>query len=104
LHIASGTLVHEATHARLDRLGFGYEEPKRLQVERICFKTQRAFARRLPQGQELVREAEEMMTFYGAEYFSDAGRRARVLQELRDLGCPAWMARLLDRLAARRAA
>ncbi len=105
------TLVHEATHARLCRLGFGYEEPKRLQVERICFKTQRAFARRLPQGEELVREAEEMMASYGAEYFSDAGQHARDLQALRNdlqalrnLGCPAWMVRLLDRLAARRAA
>jgi hypothetical protein len=30
------TLAHEAMHARLHRLGFGYEEHERVRIERIC--------------------------------------------------------------------
>ena len=32
------TLVHEAQHARLFRLGFEYEESLRGRIERICFR------------------------------------------------------------------
>ena len=43
----ASAIIHEAIHARLMRLGFGYEEPKRLRIEQICFGAQQAFAEKL---------------------------------------------------------
>jgi hypothetical protein len=57
--VVASAIFHEATLARLMRLGCGYEEPKRLRIEQICFDAEQAFARRLPDDQELVREMQE---------------------------------------------
>lgn len=84
----ASVIIHEATHARLMRYGFGYEEPKRLRIEHICFSAQRAFARRLPNADELLTEIEETKSYYGEAYFSDAGRRNANLEGLRTLGVP----------------
>jgi hypothetical protein len=94
----ASAIVHEATHARLMRLGFGYEEPKRLRIERICFGAEQAFARRLPDGEELVKEVEESQAYYGEAHFSDAGRREADLEGLRMLGVPKWIVWLLAKL------
>lgn len=94
----ASAIVHEATHARLMRLGFGYEEPKRLRIERICFGAERGFARRLPDGEELVKEVEESQAYYGEAHFSDAGRREADLEGLRMLGVPKWIVWLLAKL------
>jgi hypothetical protein len=94
----ASTIVHEATHARLMHLGFGYEEPKRLRIEHICFDAQRAFARRLPDGDELIKEIDEKKSFYGEAYFSDAGRRTATLEGLRSLGVPKVITWLLAKL------
>jgi hypothetical protein len=51
----AAVIVHEATHARLWRCGFGYDEDKRQRIEAICLRRELAFARRLPDGQS-VRE------------------------------------------------
>src|SRR2546427_9194317 len=39
----ASTLVHEATHARLDRLGFRYAAERRARIEGICFRREIAF-------------------------------------------------------------
>lgn len=98
----ASAIVHEATHARLMRLGFGYEEPKRLRIEHICFGAQQAFARRLPDGKELVKEVEETQAYYGEAYFSDAGQRDAIREGLRTLGVPKWIIWLLAKLASYR--
>lgn len=46
--IIASTLAHEAMHGRLHCWGFGYEEDRQFQIERICFRASIAFARRLP--------------------------------------------------------
>ena len=99
----ASTIVHEATHARLMRLGIDYQEPKRLRIERLCFKASQAFARRLPKPDRdrLLQDMEQMLSLDG-EYFSDAGQRATDLGALRSLGCPGWLVRLLDWWTARR--
>ena len=51
-------VVHEATHARLDRCGIGYEEEMRARVEAVCVRRQLAFAARLPNPAE-VRDLSE---------------------------------------------
>jgi hypothetical protein len=94
----ASAIVHEATHARLMRLGFGYEEPKRLRIEQICFDAEQAFARRLPDDQELVREMQEKRAYYGETDFSDAGRREAHLEGLRNLRVPKWIVWVLAKL------
>lgn len=82
------------------RLGLGYEEPKRLRVEHICFDAERAFARRLPDGDELIKEIDEKKSFYGEAHFSDAGRHQAVLEGIRTLGVPRWIIWLLAKLTS----
>jgi len=96
----ASVIIHEATHARLMRLGFGYEESKRLRIEHICFDAERAFARRLPNKDELLKEIEESKSFYGEAYFSDAGQRKVTLEALRAVGVPRWITSLLTKLTS----
>lgn len=94
----ASVIVHEATHARLMRLGFGYEEPKRLRIEHICFDAQRAFVRRLPNSDELLEEIAATESYYGTDRYSDAGRRNETLEGLRMLGVPKWLVWLVSKL------
>jgi hypothetical protein len=94
----ASVIVHETTHARLMRFGFGYEEPKRVRIEHICFSAQRAFVRRLPNADELLTEIEETKSYYDEAYFSDAGQRDSNLEGLRTLGVPRWVVWLLAKL------
>lgn len=98
----ASAIIHETAHARLMRLGFGYDEPKRLRIEHICFDAERAFVRRLPDGEELTKELDEKQAYYGEYHFSNAGRREADLEGLRKLGVPEWMVWLLARLSRRK--
>jgi hypothetical protein len=51
-HIAAA-IVHEATHARLWRYGFGYDEDVRQRVEEVCVRREVAFANKLPEGEPI---------------------------------------------------
>jgi hypothetical protein len=46
----AAAIVHEATHARLEHLGFKYEESRRERLELICIRRELAFVARLPTG------------------------------------------------------
>lgn len=94
----ASVIVHEATHARLMRLGFGYEEPKRLRIEHICLDAQRSFIRRLPNEDELLNQIEETKSYYDNDHFSVAGRQEAELKALATLGVPQWIIRLLTKL------
>jgi len=83
------TLAHEATHARLDRGGFGYEEERRARLERICVSEEIALAERLPDASTLAADARSRLS-HGPEVFTDAAMRERADQALRSLGWPAW--------------
>jgi hypothetical protein len=95
----ASAIIHEAAHARLMRLGFVYEEPKRLRIEHICFDAERAFVRRLPDGEELTKEIDEKQAYYGDYHFSDAGRREADLEGLRELGIPKCIVWLVAKLS-----
>jgi len=43
----ASTIVHEATHARLEKCGIRYDEAVRLRIERICIRRELDFARHL---------------------------------------------------------
>jgi hypothetical protein len=53
----ASTLVHESTHARLDAKGFAYSPELRERIERVCFRRQLVFARRLSEPGDLVGQA-----------------------------------------------
>ena len=94
-------LVHEATHARLDRLGYGSD--RRARIEALCFRRERAFARRLPDSQGLLEEIERQLQ-RDPSYWADTVHLQRVADELTKLGVPAWVIRVIQRVSRRRAA
>jgi hypothetical protein len=84
------TLAHEATHARLDRMGCTYAEKGRAEVERICVRAEIALAERLPDGRSLAENARARLEF-GPEVFTDAAFKARGERALQELG---WIGKL----------
>ena len=107
----ASTLIHELTHARLSARGFGYEEPLRARVERICFLAERNWSSRLPPSPART-ELEERVERYlkvPPERWSDAVRReeraaARRAQPLwlRAIGVGFRAVRAVERLTTSR--
>lgn len=95
-------LIHEAQHARLFRLGFGYDQTNRIRIERLCFRAERSFARRLPDGRNLVSEVQAFLDMDLEAMYSKEGRLRADLRGLRDVGCPDWLVRTLEWIARRR--
>jgi hypothetical protein len=97
----ASTIVHEATHARLERYGIGYKEEYRARIEAICFRRELAFAARLPDSAELQQEIGLWLDWYQAnpDYFHDAQFQERrtggEIEVLRHLGTPDWLIRAL---------
>lgn len=95
----ASTIVHEATHARLERCGIEYEERLRARIEAICFRREFAFAVRLPDSAELQQQIVQYLEWYRAnpDQLSDAQFRERHmvggLEALRYLGAPDWLVR-----------
>jgi hypothetical protein len=100
----ASTIVHEATHARLDNWGITYEEKMRWRIEAICLRRELAFAIGLPESAQLQDELERSLEFYGpnSEYFSDTNfnerHRQGASEVLRHLGAPDWLAPALLRM------
>ncbi|UDL88219.1 hypothetical protein LGH82_24120 [Mesorhizobium sp. PAMC28654] len=59
--LVASVIVHEATHARLERVGISYEESARARIEQVCIRQQLVFAARLPQAGELQLEASALL-------------------------------------------
>jgi hypothetical protein len=97
----ASTIVHEATHARLDRCGIQYEEARRTRIEAVCCRRELAFAARLPNGTRLREEIEGRLSWCRAnpDYFSDAGFRETrgdgEIEMLRHVGVPEWLIHLM---------
>ena len=90
----ASTIVHEATHARLHRLG--YSESQRRRIEAACRHQEQAFSEHLPPPQaERIREKLRRMDDVKDEFWSEASfsRRyeAGVGQALRYLGISRWL-------------
>jgi hypothetical protein len=92
--LIAGTIVHEATHARLDSLGFGYAPALRARIERLCFEAEIAFARRLPDGSAVIAMAQRQLA-QDPWVWTDEAQRARGIRALAKLGVPRWLLRLL---------
>jgi hypothetical protein len=88
------TFVHEATHGYIQSGGLSYEGQRRERMERICAKTEIAFARKLPQSAELVAEVEGRLSI-PSEYWESEAFVQRNIDYLREIGAPRWMVSLL---------
>lgn len=97
----AATIVHGATHARLERYGIEYRQELRTRIEAICFRRELAFAARLPNGAEAQQEIAHSLEWYQANpgQFSDAQFRENHtvggIEALRYLGTPDWLARAI---------
>ncbi|RWM13118.1 MAG: hypothetical protein EOR73_29900 [Mesorhizobium sp.] len=100
----ASTIVHEATHARLDRRGIGYQEQLRARVEGVCMGREQAFAAKLPDGAN-IRKWVEASQIQSLE-FSNVAMHARRIDDARDalldLNAPVWLADIIVFFAGRR--
>jgi hypothetical protein len=86
-------LVHEATHAWLERRGFKYTTERRVRLERICNRRALRLARRLPSAGYLVSWLQQEPH---AERLTDEAFRQRAIAELVRLGLPRWLVQQMD--------
>ena len=87
------TLVHEATHAWLDRLGFGYEEHIRADIEYLCIRAEYGVALRLPSGSVDVENCRNRLNI-NPDSLTNASFHEDRISALRELGCPMWIIKL----------
>lgn len=80
-------LVHEATHARISRLGIRYDPDVRARIERICVNEEIAFAGKVENGAAYVAEARRALD---QPWWSVDEERKREERQLRALGWPEW--------------
>jgi hypothetical protein len=95
-------IVHESTHARLDRLKIPYTEDIRERVERVCIKSEIAFAKRLPDAQKFIEIAESRLQI-PKSYWKNEQFQQRDLDKLAELRKETWLARILYPIVKRRA-
>jgi hypothetical protein len=93
----AAVIVHEATHARLMRCNIGYGEELRARVEAVCFRRERSFAAKLPNGQQIRDQADGRLVGYRSDYWTNTAfaerRHDGEIQMLRYLGVPDWVTR-----------
>jgi hypothetical protein len=103
----AASIVHEATHARLRRCGIGYPQELRTRVEAVCFRRERAFAARLPNGEPIREQADQSPAAYaGQDYWTDEAFRIRdeveVVTMLQYRGVPSPLARAVGAIRSLR--
>lgn len=86
-------LVHEATHAWLERRGFEYATERRARLERICNRRALRLARRLPNAEYLVSWLQQEPR---EDRLTDEVFHQRAIAELVRLGLPLWVVQQLE--------
>ncbi len=86
-------LTHEATHARLWKAGFRYDERCRARIERICVGAEVALAERVPDSAPEIAKARDLLR---TEWWTEQETITRSSEDLRRLGCPEWIIRRLS--------
>ena len=89
-------IVHEATHARLERCGIDYKEELRSRIEAVCIRRELAFAAKLPNGEQLRAQAASSLELCAAQKLwtnvAIAERHDKAaVERLRQLGTPEWV-------------
>lgn len=104
----ASTIVHEATHARLESWGIIYEEKSRYRIEAICLRREHNFLTKLPDSGLMQEEIERTLEWCGSDqtYLSDASFRDRKdqgeIDTLRYLKAPDWFVQFAVWLIRRR--
>jgi hypothetical protein len=99
----ASAIVHEATHARLEKRGIRYDETVRHRIERICIRRELNFARHLSGIDALQKEISQRLDWChdGNEYYTDQNMWHGIDQgnadALRHLGTPEWVIALVFR-------
>lgn len=97
-------IIHETTHARLERWGITYEEKARPRIEAICIRRQLNFGAKLPDGEALREQLSASLEWCLSDhdYFADTRFQERNLQgdidTLRYLGVSEWIVRVVLKL------
>lgn len=89
------TLVHEATHGYLESQGIRYDEHQRERIEKVCLRTEIAFARRLSESSELVAGAEDRLLL-SSDYWKTESFVQRNLEHLKEIRAPRWLVRFAE--------
>lgn len=105
----AATIIHEATHARLERRGIQYLEYQRQRIEAVCIRRELNFIAKLAHV-ELLQEAREgaleWCTNGAQDFLSDSSFATRheegSVEALRYLGWPEWLIGFMLKAAARR--
>jgi hypothetical protein len=97
------TVVHEATHRRLFKLGIPYDEPLRYRVEMICIKAALLTAQKLSGAEAQVERCRRQLTI-DPGFFTTDSFTERAANNLRAVGLPEWLIRTLVWIRRKRAA
>ena len=92
--LIASTIVHEATHAHPCLRKFGYPEALRYRIEQICMRQELSFARKLPEGDRAIEDAERMLTLAPSVWTTEElgkSRRDGAFAAARDVGIPDWL-------------
>ena len=94
----ASTIVHEATHAKLEGWGISYDdEKKRSRIEAICLRRELNFLTKLPHSELLREETARTLDWCvnAHDYFTDVSFQQRVdqgtLEAARYVGMPEWL-------------
>jgi hypothetical protein len=93
----ASAIVHEATHARLEKRGIRYDETVRLRIERICIRRELDFVRRLSGVDALQEQITQSLDWCrdGNAHYTDQNMWQEIDQghadALRHLGTPEWV-------------
>jgi hypothetical protein len=104
----ASTIVHEATHARLEGWGIIYEEKRRYTIEAICLRRELNFLRKLPDSELMQEEIMRTLEWCDSDqtYLSNAGFQVREdqgqIDTLRYLNAPDWFVQFAMWLIRRR--
>lgn len=88
------TIVHEATHARLASLGFGYSEIDRLRIERACVRATTSFVRSVPGADSSARREELMLGRLDAGSLTNTAIAERLISGMKKEWGRSWVTRL----------
>jgi hypothetical protein len=101
----ASTIVHEATHARMDRWGISYiGEKRRPRIEAICLRRELSFVAKLSGSAALQEEIARTLEWCASDgdYFSNVSFQQReqqgLLETARYAGIPERLVKLLPRL------
>jgi hypothetical protein len=94
----AGTIVHEATHARIWRSDYETSAFVRARTERLCYQQQSEFLNRVPGSSELARLAEMQGRVDPIVWSSEALSAARA-ETLERENMPKWLIRIVRQLS-----